>query len=102
VQIIINDGTLNITMGAGDTDAVDANGSITVNGGIINITAQTSSFDYDTTGTINGGTVTVNGEQITEMPSSMMGGGMKGMQGSQGTQGRSADAASGSTQTKQS
>ncbi len=79
VQIVINDGTLNITVGSGDTDAIDANGSITVNGGTINLTAPTSSFDYDTTGVINGGTVTVNGQQITTMPTQMMGGAGGGM-----------------------
>jgi hypothetical protein len=83
VQIVINDGTLNVTVGSGDTDAIDANGSITVNGGTINITAPTSSFDYDTTGTINGGTVTVNGTQVTTMPAQMMGGGRGGMQTNQ-------------------
>ena len=53
-------------MGSGDTDAVDANGSIVVNAGSINITGS-SSFDYDVSGVINGGTVIVNGEQITTM-----------------------------------
>ena len=76
-EIIINGGKITISMGQGDTDAVDSNGSITVNGGTIYITAQ-SAFDYETTGTINGGTVTVNGEQITEMTNQMMGGGMPG------------------------
>ena len=57
-------------MGSGDTDAVDANGSIYVNGGTIDITAN-SAFDYDVSGELNGGTVTVNGSQITEMTNSM-------------------------------
>ena len=73
VLIEINGGTLTIVMGAGDTDAVDANGSIVVNGGYIDITGQ-SSFDYDVSGTLNGGTVYVNGTQITEMPEGMQGG----------------------------
>ncbi len=79
IEIVINGGNLDVEVGPGDTDAIDSNGSITVNGGTINITAQMSSFDYETTGVINGGTVTVNGEQVTEMPQSMMGGG--GMRG---------------------
>jgi hypothetical protein len=83
VQIVINDGTLNVTVGSGDTDAIDANGSITVNGGTVNITAPTSSFDYDTTGVINGGTVIINGTQTTTMPAQMMGGGRGGMQTNQ-------------------
>ena len=81
VQIVINDGTLNVTVGSGDTDAIDANGSITVNGGNITITAPTSSFDYDTTGVINGGTVVVNGQQITTLPAQMMGCGGMGRKG---------------------
>lgn len=83
VQIVINDGTLNVTVGSGDTDAIDANGSITVNGGTVNIIAPTSSFDYDTTGVINGGTVIINGTQTTTMPAQMMGGGRGGMQTNQ-------------------
>lgn len=74
VKIIFNGGNTTINMGQGDTDAVDANGDIVVNDGIINVTAPTSSFDYDNSGVINGGTVTVNGEVITEMPEDMMGG----------------------------
>lgn len=84
VAVEINGGDITIVMGSGDTDAVDANGSIYVNGGTINITAPTSSFDYDTAGEINGGTVIVNGEQITEMPAQMMGGGQMGKGGMTG------------------
>ena len=64
-------------MGPGDTDGIDSNGNITINGGTIAITGS-SSFDYDGTGVINGGTVTVNGQQVTTMPNQMMGGGMGG------------------------
>ena len=74
----INGGSINITMGQGDTDAIDANGSIYVNGGEINITAPTSSFDYDQTAEFNGGTIIINGEEVSEIPQSMMGGGMNG------------------------
>ena len=73
--ITFNGGNTTITMGAGDTDAVDANGDIVVNDGVITITAPTSSFDHDGSGVINGGTVTINGEVVTEMPEDMMGGG---------------------------
>lgn len=81
--ITINGGNLTIEVGPGDTDAIDSNGAIVVNGGTIDITAQMSSFDYDTTGSLNGGTVTVNGSVITEMPAHMMGGpgGGRGMRG---------------------
>ena len=88
VVIEINGGELNITMGQGDTDAIDANGNIIVNGGDINITAPTSSFDYDGTATYNGGTIVINGQTVNSIPQSMMGGGMGGfgggMQGGRG------------------
>lgn len=70
----INGGNLNVTVGQGDTDAIDANGSIYVNGGTINITAQMSSFDYDKTAEFNGGTIIINGQEVSEIPQSMMGG----------------------------
>lgn len=80
-NIEINGGKLTIVMGQGDTDAVDCNGNITINGGTIDITAQMSSFDYDGTATYNGGTLIINGKQVDSIPQSMMGGGMGGMQG---------------------
>lgn len=103
VAIIVNDGDITINMGAGDTDAMDANGSITINGGNINITGS-SAFDYDTTGTLNGGTVTVNGQQVTQLTSSMPGGGgMRG--GMQNGMGRgmkpSSDTTTGATPSQQ-
>ncbi|MDD7267143.1 MAG: carbohydrate-binding domain-containing protein [Lachnospiraceae bacterium] len=78
----VNGGTTNIVMGAGDTDGVDANGDIIINGGIVNVTGN-SAFDFDGSGTLNGGTVTVNGKQITELTNQMMGGpgGMGGFGG---------------------
>ncbi len=80
-NVIINGGSINISMGQGDTDAIDANGSIYVNGGTINITAPTSSFDYDQTAEFNGGTIIINGQEVSEIPQSMMGGGMRGGNG---------------------
>ena len=77
----INGGNLNVAVGQGDTDAIDANGSIYVNGGTINITAQMSSFDYDRTAEFNGGTIIINGQEVSEIPQSMMGGGMHGGMG---------------------
>ncbi len=73
VAIVINSGSLDITMGAGDTDALDSNGSLTINGGAVNISAQFA-FDYMTYGLLNGGTVTVNGTQVTSITNSMIGG----------------------------
>ena len=71
-----NGGEITIVMGQGDTDAVDSNGSVYVNGGTLDITAYTSSFDYDYTAQLNGGTVIINGSQVSEIPAGMMGGGM--------------------------
>ncbi len=76
--IEINGGDITVNMGQGDTDAIDSNGAIVVSGGTISITAQ-SPFDYDTTGTYNGGTIIVNGETVNAITNQMMGGpGMMG------------------------
>ena len=69
----INGGDITIAMGAGDTDGVDSNGDILINGGTVSVTGN-SAFDYDGTGTITGGTVIVNGQQVTTLPNQMMGG----------------------------
>ena len=71
--IEINGGTTTVIMGAGDTDGVDSNGDIIINGGYIDVTGQ-STFDYDGTGTYNGGTIIVNGQQVDSIPNQMMGG----------------------------
>lgn len=68
VKIEINGGNLTINMGQGDTDAIDSNGDLVINGGTISITAQ-SPFDWDGTGQLNGGTVTVNGQTISQLTS---------------------------------
>lgn len=78
IVIEFNGGETTITMGQGDTDGVDSNGKIIVNGGTIDVTAQMSSFDYETTAEFNGGTIIVNGEEVDEIPQSMMGFGGKG------------------------
>ena len=78
VTVEFNGGDTTITMGQGDTDAVDSNGYIYVNDGTINITAPTSSFDYDISAEYRGGTIIINGEQVSEIPQSMMGGGFGG------------------------
>lgn len=76
--IEINGGELTVNMGQGDTDAIDSNGSIVVSGGTLDITAQ-SPFDYEVSGTYNGGTIIVNGETVNEITNQMMGGmGMMG------------------------
>ncbi len=73
VTIEINGGTITIVMGQGDTDGIDSNGDIIINGGTINVTGQ-STFDYDGKGEINGGTVICNGQKVTTLPNQMMGG----------------------------
>lgn len=79
VRIEINGGDITVDMGQGDTDAIDSNGDLIINGGKISITAQ-SPFDWDGTGQLNGGTVIVNGEKVTELTNQfggdMMGGSM--------------------------
>ena len=83
--IQINGGTININASDDGINAasqsksysttigVDSNGDIIINGGKISVTGQ-STFDYDGTGTINGGTVICNGEEVTTLPNQMMGG----------------------------
>ena len=73
----INDGNITIKMGQGDTDAIDSNGNITINGGTINITGN-SAFDYDGTAKKNGGKIIINGTETDTITNQMMGGGMKG------------------------
>ena len=78
--IEINDGDITIVMDGGDTDGIDANGHIIVNGGIICVTGN-STFDYDGTAEYNGGTIIVNGRQVSSIPNQMMGGGRGGWGG---------------------
>ncbi len=80
--IEINGGNIKINMGQGDTDGLDANGNIIINGGTVDITGQ-SACDYDGTAQLNGGTLIVNGSQVDQIPNQMMGGrgGMRGNMG---------------------
>ena len=72
----INGGNITIKMGQGDTDGIDSNGNIYINGGTIDITGN-SPFDYDGTAELNGGTIIVNGSQTTTI-TNQFGGGMNG------------------------
>ena len=78
----INGGSLSIAMSGNDVDGIDANGNIIVSGGTIDITypqqGPSESFDYDGSAEFNGGTVIINGTEVSEIPSAMMGGGMHG------------------------
>ncbi len=71
----INDGYITIVMGQGDTDAIDVNGYLYINGGTVNITAQFP-FDYDKGAEHNGGTIIVNGVETDEISNQF--GGMEG------------------------
>lgn len=73
VRIEVNGGTISVTMGSGDTDGFDSNGDFYINGGNINVVAN-SAFDADGTRALNGGTVIVNGQQVTEITVQQMGG----------------------------
>lgn len=85
VTIEINGGDITIKMGQGDTDGIDSNGNLYINGGTINVTAS-SPFDYDGTAEYNGGTLIVNGEETNNITNQMMGGGMPGGMGQGGMQ----------------
>ena len=67
-----NGGNVNVTMGGGDTDGIDSNGNLYVNGGVISVTGN-STFDYDGTASYTGGTIYVNGQQASSIPNQMMG-----------------------------
>ena len=74
-SLTVNGGEITIDMGAGDTDAIDSNGDLYINGGTFNITAQ-SPFDYDGNCEYTGGTLIVNGSETNTITNQMMGGGM--------------------------
>lgn len=80
-KIEINDGDITIEMAQGDTDGIDSNGDLYINGGKISINAQ-SPFDYDGTCEKKGGTIIVNGTE-TDTITNQTFGGMEGgeMQG---------------------
>lgn len=69
----ITGGELTVNMGAGDTDALDSNGDLIISGGTVDINANFA-FDFDGSASFTGGTVYVNGSQVTSITNSMMGG----------------------------
>lgn len=77
VTIEINGGDITINMGQGDTDGVDSNGNLFINGGTIRVNAQ-SPFDYDRTANKTGGTIIVNGMQTDTITNQIMGGMQQG------------------------
>ena len=70
---MINGGTLTINMGQGDTDGIDSNGNLYINGGTITITGQ-SAFDYDGEAVYTDGTIIINGEKTTTITNQFAGG----------------------------
>ena len=82
----INGGRLTVTMGQGDTDAVDSNGDLIITGGRVEVTGN-SGFDVDGSISFTGGTVIVNGQEVTSIPNQMMGGGFGGKGGMNGGMG---------------
>ena len=79
--IEVNGGEITVVMASGDTDGIDSNGNIIVNGGTVSVTGS-STFDYDGVAQYNGGTIIVNGQQVNSIPNQMMGG-MGGQMGGQ-------------------
>ena len=71
--VIINGGNITIDMEQGDTDGIDSNGDIIINGGTIIINGP-SPCDYDTTALFYGGTLIINGEETDTIPSQFTGG----------------------------
>ena len=79
-KVEINGGDITVIMASGDTDGIDSNGDIVINGGTIDVTGN-SSFDCDGSAQYNGGTIIVNGQQLNAIPTQGMGGGRGGMGG---------------------
>ena len=72
-SIEINGGEITVVAGPGDTDCLDSNGTITVNGGSLDLSG-TSTFDADRGAVYNGGTIKINGTVVNSIPTQMMGG----------------------------
>ena len=70
--VMINGGHVRITMAQGDTDGIDSNGNLYINGGTVEVDAQFP-FDYDGEGQLNGGKVLVNGEEVSELTNQTFG-----------------------------
>ncbi|MCQ2558976.1 MAG: carbohydrate-binding domain-containing protein, partial [Oscillospiraceae bacterium] len=71
--IEINGGEITVAAGPGDTDCLDSNGTITVNGGTLDLSGS-STFDADRGSVYNGGTIIINGTAVNSIPEQMMGG----------------------------
>ena len=69
--IEINGGYVKIVMAWGDTDGLDSNGYIYINGGTVDVTGI-NTFDCEIEQVFNGGTVIINGEEVDELPEDMI------------------------------
>ena len=69
VIIEVRGGDIAVAVANGDTDGFDSNGDLFIYGGNIEVTAQ-SSFDADGTAQLVGGSVTINGTAVSELPAS--------------------------------
>lgn len=82
VAVEFNGGETTLNMSGGDVDAIDANGYVYVNGGTVsinmNIAGMSEPFDYDKGSEFNGGTIIINGEEVSEIPEPKMKGGFGG------------------------
>ena len=82
VVVEFNGGETTLNMSGGDVDAIDANGYVYVNGGTLsinmNIAGMSEAFDYDKGSEFNGGTIIINGEEVSEIPEPKMMGGFGG------------------------
>ncbi|MBR4808293.1 MAG: carbohydrate-binding domain-containing protein [Lachnospiraceae bacterium] len=85
VKIEINGGDITVVMGSGDTDGIDSNGDLIITGGTINVTGQ-SPFDYDGNCTHTGGKIIVNGTETETITNQMMGGHGGGRGGQMGSE----------------
>ncbi len=76
----IDGGDFDITAAEGleATYIVINDGNITIDASDDGINAVTNTNAYETAIIFNGGTIIVNGQEVSEIPQSMMGGGMRG------------------------
>ena len=74
--IEINGGNIKIVMASGDTDGIDSNGNLIINGGTIDVTCN-SPFDYDGKAEYNGGTLIVNGSKVNSITNQFGGQGQR-------------------------
>ncbi len=65
--IEINGGKLRVTVGDADSDGIDCNGTLIIREGAVSVDAE-SAFDIDGEILFSGGSVTVNGQPVSELP----------------------------------